>query len=580
MASKKTILRIGDYSDSFAQIKLPQLLHEVDGLYNMHFNKWGRIVKRNGYTKYNTNTINADHAITGLHRFYKQNTTNAYTLVACNTSIYKLADTTGHAASSIKSGLTADSETHFADYQDHCYIANGAENLMKYDGNNVRDAGIEVPAAPTFDSNIDGSLEEGTYHYKVTYVDEDGYEGNPSEASAAMSALADPNDGIKIVIPVSTDSKITKRRIYRTAVNGARYYYDGEVADNTTTVYNSTSSDDDLVTLIEADHDAPPAAPDNVYKRLSRLMVSKNHELYISNISYPEYMPSGKKIPTGNREKIKGMAEQLHVLQVLTENAVDRLVGTDFTNFEYRKNYCSEGSMASRSIVLADNALVYLGFDGIYIMKEVNQAQELNPLLSDYITANINRAYIGLSSAVYYDHKYFLSYPKGTSVVPNETIYYDFRTGNYGVYNFGFNCYTRLNRGIDSDILLAGSATEGRVYEYVGLDDDGANIEAYFETMPINFGYPELKKKVYDIYLKLKTTTGTNLRLYYTLDNRSETYKDKTLIADTTQWHRIRLSSGGYECREIRIRPYMNDKYNWEIHGIGIVYQLGEPEYA
>ena len=58
-----------------------------------------------------------------------------------------------------------------------------------------------------------------------------------------MVAQADPNDGIKINIPVSTDPKVVGRRIYRTTVNGSTFYYDGEVTDNTTTTYSSTKSD-------------------------------------------------------------------------------------------------------------------------------------------------------------------------------------------------------------------------------------------------------------------------------------------------------------------------------------------------
>jgi hypothetical protein len=760
MSSEKNILQFAALNDIFIENKMINLPFEVDGLYNMHFDQRGRIVKRSGYTKYNTDSINDDHKICGLHRFYKQDTSSAYTLAACNTALYTLADAAGHAASSIQTGLTADSETHFADYQDKCYFVNGADNMQKYDGTNVRTAGITVPTAPTLNAKTTGELGDGAYQYKVTYVDEDGYESNGSDAltvnnvtfdaeynGAVLPTVADPvwtasggayatvssgiltidtsasyaytctfyrapdvdfnsgfylktrirtgashermwiavydgtqdekvqlyiydtkislvanttqdytidtteyhvyeiyvkattayvyvdgelvlsgtvksdssadyivfgdgsalesskcqayidyvyyaldlatnpcgasgTIGYTINIPVSSDDKVASRNIYRTATDGAVFYYVGEVADNTTETYSDILADNELGDPLHTDHTAPPDAPDNVYKRLSRLFLSVDHQLYKSQLSYPEYMPTANILPTGNREKIMAMVEQLSVLQVLTENDTYRLLGTDETNFEFARNYCNEGCMATRSAVLADNAVIYLGYDGIYIMTDVIRAVELNPIFSKYITDNINRTYIHLAAAVYYDHKYILSYPKGTSAVPNETVYYDFRTGKYGVYSFGFGCYTRLNRGGDGDDLLMGSPSAGRVYDYSGLDDDGSDIAAYFETPYINFGYPERKKKVYDVYLKVKSTTGTALRLYYTLDARDETYKDFTLTADTTGWYRVRLDGGGYECREIKIRPYMSDSYAWEVHGIGITYQLGEAEYA
>ncbi|MBI2477592.1 MAG: hypothetical protein HYV60_02765, partial [Planctomycetia bacterium] len=77
-----------------------------------------------------------------------------------------------------------------------------------------------------------GVLAPGTYRYKVTFVDVNGFEGRPSEPTAAF-LLTDPNDGV----PLSTDGNalqlnqlppttgdFVSRRIYRTDGSGSGVY--------------------------------------------------------------------------------------------------------------------------------------------------------------------------------------------------------------------------------------------------------------------------------------------------------------------------------------------------------------------
>ncbi len=61
----------------------------------------------------------------------------------------------------------------------------------------------------------------------------------------------------------------------------------------------------------------------------------------------------------------------------------------------------------------------------------------------------------------------------------------------------------------------------------------------------MDFGKPEVYKNYYSVLVRVKTTTGTAFRFYYTLDDGTETYASKTLTADKTRWYRISLGSGG-----------------------------------
>lgn len=653
MAKKILIKFLDDLSPS--QLKLRDLPRKPDGLYNLSFNQYGQLVKRAGFAKYNTTSIGAAHKIVGMHRFYKQATSGKEFLVAWNTGIYTLSDVTPWGATLIKAGLTADSDTYFADFANHCYIVNGADGALKctisdaitgtrtsdtiftrtagtwdvdaligqyafsyvdtdattgtwaviadnaadtvtitgtlYAGANrikistVRTVGITVPVAATKNSLIDGALTAGNYKYKITYVDEDGYESNGG-AVVTIAAEADANDGIKLNIPVSSDTKIVKRRIYRTTVGGSIYYYDGEVADNTTLTYNSILSDAviSLLTVLHTDHNAPPSAPDLVVKRLSRLNMAIDDDLYVSKnydkstgFRSVEYFPSTNYYPTGNGQKITGLIEQLGGLPVFTENTIERFVGTAEDNFEYRNAHQEDGCIAKRSAVNCKNYVVYLAFNGIYIFDGVNATAidvQFAGRLNKYIRDNINYTYAHLSCATYFENKYMVCIPTGANTVPNVTIYYDFSTGGYGIYSFAFSCFSKWDKGGDGLKLFGGSNTIGRIYKVLnGLDDDGTAITAYDDIEPMDFGSPEVYKQFYSVFIKIKSTTATTLTMNYSLDSATEvTTQTKTILANTTKWYRVGLGAGGISGRAIGLRPSIVDKYACETHGLAICF--------
>ena len=586
--AKILIKFLDDLSPS--EYKLRDLPRKPNGLYNLAFNEYGQEVKRAGYSGYNTSL--GSGKVLGLHRFYKQLTSDKEFLCSWGTSLYKLDDDSPHEATALTDcpTLEANADTYFADFANHCYIVNGVNTMMKYNMTNVRTVGITVPGTPTFNTTVDGSLTAGTYYFKYTFVDEDGYESNGGTASAAMTAAATPNDGIKINIAIcSDDDKITKRRIYRTTVGGSIYYYDGEVADNSTLTYNSTISDAliSLKSVLHTDHNAPPGAPSLVVKRLSRINIAVDDDLYVSKnydkttgVRSVEYFPPTNYYPTGNGQKITGLIEQLDNLPVFTEDTIERLVGTDEDNFEYSSAHQEDGCIAKRSAVNCKNYVVYLAFNGIYIFDGVN-ATAIDVAsagrLNKYIRDNINYTYAHLSCAAYYDNKYLLCIPTGTGTthtVPNLTIYYDFSTGGYGIYSFAFSCFCKFDKGGDGLSLKGGSNTIGQIYKvFNGFDDDGSAITAYDDMEPLDFGKPEVFKQFYSIFIKVKSTTATILTMNYTLDNESEvTSQTKTIIANKTKWYRVGLGEGGIRGRAIQPRPLISDKYYFQIEGLAICY--------
>ena len=585
--AKQIVKFLDDLSPS--ELKLRDLPRRPDSLMNLSFNEYGDLIKRSGYSKYNQTSIGAGHKITGLHRFYKQLTTDKEFIVAWNQGLYKLPDTGEHTPAGLTGcpTLVADADTYFADFANSCYIINGADTMMKYNMTNVRTVGMTVPDAPTDETTRPaGELSEGVYYFCYTFVDEDGYESNGGTASAAITVGAGEN-GIRIDIAVSADDKVTKRRIYRTTVGGSIYYYDGEV-NNVVITYDSIIADSAISfkSILHTDHNAPPAFPSLMVKRLSRLNIAVNDDLYVSKnydkttgVRSVEYFPSTNYFPTGNGQNINGLIEQLSELPAFTEDTIERLVGTDEDNFGLVNAHQEDGCIAKRSVVNCKNYVVYLAFNGIYIFDGVSAKAidvAFNGRLNKYIRDNINYAYAHLSCAVYYDNKYLLCIPTGESAVPNITIYYDFETKSYGIYSFAFSCFSKWDKGGDGLSLKGGSNTIGRIYKvFSGLDDDGAAITAYDDIEPLDFGSPEVYKQFYSIFIKIKSTDATTLTMNYTLDDATEvTSQTKTIEANKTKWYRVSLASGGNRGRAIAPRPYISDKFYFEIHGLAFCFDV------
>lgn len=91
-----------------------------------------------------------------------------------------------------------------------------------------------------------GSVDNGAHYYAVTFVTAIG-ESRPYFISSAITTTAG-NNTVTLTIPVSTDYRVTARKIYRTKAGANAYddYLLTTVNDNTTTSYVDTAADSSL----------------------------------------------------------------------------------------------------------------------------------------------------------------------------------------------------------------------------------------------------------------------------------------------------------------------------------------------
>ncbi len=126
-------------------------------------------------------------------------------------------------------------------------IADGARSWMGFDTYFVpRPVFTSANLALVADDT--GLLGVGAYKYSVTYTTALGEtEGSVCSAPAVITTDA-THTKVTITLPVSTDTRVTGRKIYRTAVGGAEYLSKllATIANNTATTYEDNIADASL----------------------------------------------------------------------------------------------------------------------------------------------------------------------------------------------------------------------------------------------------------------------------------------------------------------------------------------------
>lgn len=101
-----------------------------------------------------------------------------------------------------------------------------------------------TPSAPVIAAGAGaGNLGAGTYSYKVTFVTS---HGETAASAGSNPIIATASSSMKVTIPVSQDTSVTGRNLYRTEADGSDYLFLVSVDNNTDTQVIDTLGDDDL----------------------------------------------------------------------------------------------------------------------------------------------------------------------------------------------------------------------------------------------------------------------------------------------------------------------------------------------
>jgi len=490
------------------------------------------------------------------------------------------ADTT----TEIDTGLTGNI-VRFMNYDSRTYYTFG--DYPKYwDGTNVKVLGnSNIPSSvPTLTAGSTGVLS-GTYYYKVTYVDSDGVEGNPSDASGSVTVT---NKEIDLTdIPTLAGYN---RRLYRTIADGSVYYFVDEIEDDTTTTYTDNISDDTIEVssgLVQTDNYAPPKS-DLIYQHKNYFFyvdATDNSILWFSKVygtSYDHPLGAFEQVPLTNFKKLPN---DIKALQTFDNKLL--VSGEGFTGFFYGDIFGGDsdnttwypvddiGAINAEGIAICQSnsgaLCVMFTETGIryLVTGEYETALQRLPL-SHPIQKYVNCWCTNGGGLMFFESRLYISftYYEDTPVDYQNTVFvYDFirnvwdgpwdiKTASAAIYNNHFYC---------------GDSRVGKVYEmWTGSSDAGENIHMICDLVGNTDRYKSTIQKIKvqattdsvtdDLYIKMDIdennkimATGANSTWRKTASNYSQDLMEKRLwVKKRGSFYNLRIEDDSTNPIEIK----------------------------
>ena len=212
-------------------------------------NEVGKPNKRGGWTRFNTNVIDATLPIKSLHDVKDEADSN-YLLGVSGTKLRKSLNGTG-AWSDVKTGLTTGLRTRITTYGSRHILTNGTDKPFIVEGVDfatINNLELETPNTQDFSGNgtTGGSLDtDSTYVYTVIYRTENG-ERSDYGCPYRIAISGSDNEIDLSNIPIPSDSRIASKELYRTEGNG-KIFYLLTILDIAATSYNDVIADTGLI---------------------------------------------------------------------------------------------------------------------------------------------------------------------------------------------------------------------------------------------------------------------------------------------------------------------------------------------
>lgn len=359
---------------------------------------------------------------------------------------------------------------------------------------------IPPSSVPTLVEGAAGN-PNGAYYYKVTYVNNAGFEGNASSASAQITVTSKK---IEVsAIPVSTDLQVKQRRLYRTQAGGATYYRVVTIDNNYETTYSDDVADANLSVELSTDHDVPPVFS-SIQEHNSLLWgveaARKNVLWYCKQFDQWEYFPSTNYEPFGagleSTQAITTLGEFLTIVQK------DKIwnYNTKEDPEEKAKSFSDKGILNLGSAFNIGEALLMADLSGIYLFDTIRDLtistaiEQLFDFYGDH-EYRIDQNYGANTRVAFLDRLAFISYTSQGNTVNNRTIVYNIEARVFeGVMSMGFKAFAVDREGKN----VYGVGEDNRIYYLRSSDQDNdSDILWNFTTKDIarELGSPQLKKE-------------------------------------------------------------------------------------
>lgn len=483
--------------------------HELIRAKNCRLSRKGQVGTRYGWQKYNQTRLAGNGPVLGLFDFHYSSTGQKF--IVCEDDKIYIDD--GTVRTQIQAGQDTAAYYSFVSYDDFCWMVNGVDTMLKYDGTTVTNASIAPPIShPTWAGPPSGS--GNWYAYLVTYTSADGQESAPFSLATSLTVEpANPIDALNSLtinnVPLSPDAQVTGRNIYRSSVQASAAaarvdVYDaqlvGTLADNTTTNFTDTIEDTNRGALINLDHDPAPLM-DKIVVHQNRGFGFHGTTLYFSILFNLWYWPQGIadqsidadiftiEVGADDGYDITNILPYRNELLIFKKNAIYVLSGFDETDFTLSKLEVEHhvGCVGKRAAVVSGNWCYFLDVNGIYrtdgqIVDYIGLPEEAffdpdNP----NVTEKVNRAYMDDAVMIEYNRKpnnnIICMLPSWVTEYNDVALVFDHKLSNW-VHDMGYRGQSMTVRRFNNrDYLMRGDDV-GWIAIDDSLEGDGALISS------------------------------------------------------------------------------------------------------
>lgn len=239
-------------------------------------------------------------------------------------------------------------------------------------------------------------------------------------------------------IPVSADAQVDQRKIYRTLLNGARYYWAATLNNNTTTTYKDNHLDSYLGSRVGEDKDILPNGKFSEWWD-NRLWVADADDniVYYSEIDYPEEFDTDVRYITFRQQfvddEITGMVAFRDALYVFKRKAVYVVLKQSGGTYGRYLIETDVGCVAPWSIVNVNNTLMFLSYRGW----EVYNGYEATPMRLSVAVDRTIKA-IDTSKYDYITSVHVVERSEVWLCLPdsNVTVVYNYMRGKFYLFSF------------------------------------------------------------------------------------------------------------------------------------------------
>lgn len=176
------------------------------------------------------------------------------------------------------------------------------------------------------------------------------------------------------------------------------------------------------------------------------------------------------------------------------------------------------GCVSHKSIENAENDIFFLSRRGVFVLG--NEPQFFSAIRTNELSARvspqiklISEANLDLSTAIYYDYKYYLGVPEGGTSTNNITWLYDRRFLAWSKSKAGSmnaESFTVIIDSSNREKLLFASATSAKVFEVTqAYNDNDSAIDAYWVSKAFDANEFDLTKRWRYIRLQFRQITGS-----------------------------------------------------------------------